>query len=54
MPMLLFFGREFSLFFDKKIWEILDKYVFVSIISANFAIFEAKFAKIWKSQIWEK
>jgi hypothetical protein len=41
-------------FFDKKIWENLDKYVYSSVISTNFAILEEKFTKISTSQIWKK
>jgi hypothetical protein len=47
-----FFMSEFSLFIDKEIWEILEKCVFCSVISTNFANFEAKLAKISTLEIW--
>jgi hypothetical protein len=37
-----------------KIWEILENYVFPSVILTNFAIFGAKFAIISTSHVWAK
>jgi phosphotransferase system glucose/maltose/N-acetylglucosamine-specific IIC component len=36
-----------------KIWEILENYVFPSVILTNFAIFGAKFAIISTSHEWK-
>jgi hypothetical protein len=51
---MFFFGAKFFLFIDKKISEILEKYVFSSVILTNFANFGVKFAKILTSLIWKK
>ncbi len=37
--------RIFSFFLTKKIWEILEKMCFSSVISTNFAILRPNFAK---------